>query len=139
MTIHCLHSAISVPVDDLMLPHHMALLICEQVDWCFHSNEAPMDGASLKQALHQRGINLRYLGHVIKAINQPEHVGSLRHIMVCLTDGTLSQPPRLNHCLDLLEHLFFLCLNQRVAVGEIFIRSSRRVFNTFLQVSQCAL
>lgn len=72
------------------------------VDWCFHSNEAPMDGASLKQALHQRGINLRYLGHVIKTISQPEHVGSLRHIM-------------------------------RVAVGEIFIRSSRRVFNSFLQ------
>lgn len=42
-----------------------------------------MDGASLKEALHQRGINLRYLGHVMKTINQSEHKERLRHIMVC--------------------------------------------------------
>lgn len=93
MTIYCLHPAISTPADDVKQPHHMDLYICDQVDWCFHSNEAPMDGASLKQALHQRGINLRYLGHVIKTISQPEHVGSLRHIMVCLTYSILSQSP----------------------------------------------
>lgn len=63
----------------------MYLYICGQVEWCLQCNEAPMDGASLKQVLHQRGINLRYLGHVIKALSQSEHVGSLRHIMVCLT------------------------------------------------------
>lgn len=44
-----------------------------------------MDGASLKQALHQRGINLRYLGHVVKAIGHSEHREHLRHIKVCLT------------------------------------------------------
>ncbi len=44
-----------------------------------------MDGATVKQALHQRGINLRYLGHVIKNINQSEHKERLRHIKVCLT------------------------------------------------------
>lgn len=43
-----------------------------------------MDGASLKLALHQRGINLRYLGHVVKAISQSEHKDRLRHIMVSL-------------------------------------------------------
>ena len=42
-----------------------------------------MDGASLKQVLHQRGINLRYLGHVIKAISQSELKEQLRHILVC--------------------------------------------------------
>lgn len=60
---------------------HMCVL---QVEYCLQSNEAPMDGATLKLALHQRGINLRYLGHVIKAINQSEHKERLRHIMVCL-------------------------------------------------------
>lgn len=60
-----------------------------------------MDGASLKQALHQRGINLRYLGHVIKAISQPEHVGSLRHIMVRSTRNIMSKSPRLDHSPDL--------------------------------------
>lgn len=41
-----------------------------------------MDGASLKHALHLRGINLRYLGHVSKSITQSEHTERLRHIMV---------------------------------------------------------
>lgn len=56
--------------------------VCIQVDYCLQSNEAPMDGASLKQALHQRGINLRYLGYVVKSINQSQHKERLRHIMV---------------------------------------------------------
>ncbi|XP_070821605.1 clustered mitochondria protein homolog [Chaetodon trifascialis] len=72
------------------------------VEHCQQSNEAPMDGASLKETLHQRGINLRYLGHVIKTISQSEHKEGLRHIM-------------------------------RLVVGEIYIRSARRVFNSFLQ------
>lgn len=72
------------------------------VEYCLHSNEAPMDGASLKLALHQRGINLRYLGYVIKTISQSEHKERLRHIM-------------------------------RSVIGEIFIRSARRVFNSFIQ------
>lgn len=55
-----------------------------QLKGCQQSNEVPMDGASLKQALHIRGINLRYLGHVIKAIAQSEHKERLRHILVCL-------------------------------------------------------
>lgn len=63
----------------------MYFYVCIQVEWCLQSNEAPMDGASLKQALHQRGINLRYLGHMIKSISQSEHVARLRHIMVCGT------------------------------------------------------
>uniref|UniRef100_A0A8C5HH57 Clustered mitochondria protein homolog n=1 Tax=Gouania willdenowi TaxID=441366 RepID=A0A8C5HH57_GOUWI len=76
--------------------------IPEFMQSCLQSNEAPMDGASLKQALHQRGINLRYLGHVIKAICQSEDREHLRHIT-------------------------------RVAIGEVFIRSTRRVFNNFIQ------
>ncbi|XP_068594440.1 clustered mitochondria protein homolog [Brachionichthys hirsutus] len=72
------------------------------VEYCLQSNEAPMDGASLKQALHQRGINLRYLGHIIKALNELEQKECLRHIM-------------------------------RTVVGDVFMRSTRRVFNNFLQ------
>ncbi|XP_040898738.1 clustered mitochondria protein homolog [Toxotes jaculatrix] len=89
-----------------LLREAAAFIITHQIpaflQYCLQSYEAPMDGASLKQALHQRGINLRYLGHVIKAINQSEHKESLRHIM-------------------------------RTVIGEIFIRSTRRVFNNFLQ------
>ncbi|XP_037536384.1 clustered mitochondria protein homolog [Nematolebias whitei] len=69
---------------------------------CQQSNEVPMDGASLKQSLHIRGINLRYLGHIVKAISQSEHKERLRHIL-------------------------------RSVMGEIFVRSTKRVFNNFLQ------
>lgn len=67
--------------------------MCAQVECCLQSNEAPMDGASLKQALHQRGINLRYLGLVMKTISQSEHKERLRHIMVCWTYSIVKLKP----------------------------------------------
>ncbi|KAM9359844.1 clustered mitochondria protein homolog [Symphorus nematophorus] len=96
----------SVKLQETLLREAASFITTHQipafVDYCLQCNEAPMDGATLKQTLHQRGINLRYLGQVIKAISQSEHKERLRHIM-------------------------------RLVVGEIFIRSTRRVFNNFLQ------
>lgn len=69
------------------------MFVCIKVEYCLQSNEAPMDGASLKQALHQRGINLRYLGHVINTISQSEHKERLRHIMVCWTYNIVKLKP----------------------------------------------
>ncbi|XP_008280230.1 clustered mitochondria protein homolog [Stegastes partitus] len=96
----------STKLQERLLREAAAFIITHQipafVQYWLHSNEAPMDGASLKQELHKRGINLRYLGHVIKALNQSEHKERLRHI-------------------------------KRSVIGEIFIRSTRRVFNSFLQ------
>uniref|UniRef100_A0A096LQ32 Clustered mitochondria protein homolog n=2 Tax=Poecilia formosa TaxID=48698 RepID=A0A096LQ32_POEFO len=75
----------STNLQEKLLREAAAFIITHQIpdflQCCLHSNEAPMDGVSLKQALHQRGINLRYLGHVVKAISQSEHKEQLRHIM----------------------------------------------------------
>lgn len=90
-----------------------------------------MDGATLKNALHQRGINLRYLGHVVKVIAQSEHKEHLRHIMVRLTLKT--KPNSVIYGDAAFLHAPS-CFHQRTAVAEIFIRSTRRVFNSFLQV-----
>lgn len=79
-TVYILHMHLK---PEMKQAHHMYVCVYVQVEYCLHSNEAPMDGASLKQALHQRGINLRYLGHVIKAISQSEQKERLRHITVC--------------------------------------------------------
>uniref|UniRef100_A0A3B3V655 Clustered mitochondria protein homolog n=1 Tax=Poecilia latipinna TaxID=48699 RepID=A0A3B3V655_9TELE len=83
----------STNLQEKLLREAAAFIITHQipdfVSCCLHSNEAPMDGVSLKQALHQRGINLRYLGHVVKAISQSEHKEQLRHIMVCLISSHL--------------------------------------------------
>ncbi|XP_034072275.1 clustered mitochondria protein homolog isoform X1 [Gymnodraco acuticeps] len=96
----------STKLQERLLREAAAFIVTHQipafVEYCLHSNEAPMDGASLKQALHQRGISLRYLGHVMTAISQSEHKERLRHIM-------------------------------RAVIGDIFTRSTRRVFNNFLQ------
>ncbi|XP_056275747.1 clustered mitochondria protein homolog isoform X2 [Pseudoliparis swirei] len=96
----------STKLQERLLREAAAFIITHQipafVEFCLQSNEAPMDGESLKQALHQRGINLRYLGHVITTISQSEQKEQLRHIL-------------------------------RLVIGEIFTRSTRRVFNNFLQ------
>ncbi|KAA0714413.1 Clustered mitochondria protein -like protein [Triplophysa tibetana] len=47
---------------------------------CIQGPDAPMDGATLRQALHQKGINLRYLGQVILTISQSDLKDQLRHI-----------------------------------------------------------
>uniref|UniRef100_A0A3Q0SS89 Si:ch211-166a6.5 n=1 Tax=Amphilophus citrinellus TaxID=61819 RepID=A0A3Q0SS89_AMPCI len=94
----------STKLQERLLREAAAFVITHQIplESCLQSSEAPMDGATLKNALHQRGINLRYLGHVIKAITQSEYKEHLRHIM-------------------------------RTVIAEIFIRSTKRVFNSFLQ------
>ncbi|XP_057213584.1 clustered mitochondria protein homolog isoform X1 [Triplophysa rosa] len=47
---------------------------------CIQGPDVPMDGATLRQALHQKGINLRYLGQVILSISQSDLKDQLRHI-----------------------------------------------------------
>ncbi|CAB1319864.1 unnamed protein product [Coregonus sp. 'balchen'] len=96
----------AVRLQERLLREAAASIITQQipaiVEACLQGSEMPLDGATLKQALHQKGINLRYLGQLTKAISQSEHKERLRHIM-------------------------------RLAVGEIVVRSSRRIFNNFLQ------
>lgn len=93
-------------LQERLLREAAAFIITHQIpafmEYCLQHSEAPMDGVSLKEVLHQKGINLRYMGHVITAISQSEHKERLRHIM-------------------------------RTVIGEIFTRSTRRVFNNFLQ------
>ncbi|XP_074525971.1 clustered mitochondria protein homolog [Halichoeres trimaculatus] len=96
----------STKLQERLLREAAAFIITHQipefVEHCLQSNEAPMDGTSLEQVLHLRGINLRYLGYVAKTVSQSEHKERLRHLM-------------------------------RTVIGDIFIRSTRRVFNNFLQ------
>uniref|UniRef100_A0A667YRG9 Clustered mitochondria protein homolog n=1 Tax=Myripristis murdjan TaxID=586833 RepID=A0A667YRG9_9TELE len=93
-------------LQERLLREAAALIITHQipafVEYCLQGSEVPMDGATLKQALHQRGINMRYLGHVIKVISQSEHRERLRHIT-------------------------------RLVIGEIVVRSTRRIFSSFVQ------
>lgn len=45
----------------------------------------PMDGATLAEAMHQRGINMRYLGKVIHFITKTPGHAQLDHIFVSIS------------------------------------------------------
>ncbi|XP_061624091.1 clustered mitochondria protein homolog isoform X1 [Phyllopteryx taeniolatus] len=98
--------SVSLQMQEKLLREAAAFIITHQipafVEYCLQSDESPMDGASLKEGLHERGINLRYLGHVIKTINQSKHKDNLRHLT-------------------------------RIVRSEILTRSTKRVFNGFVQ------
>lgn len=41
-----------------------------------------MDGATLTSALHQRGVNVRYLGTLLSELEKMEERGRLSHMQV---------------------------------------------------------
>ncbi|XP_034538961.1 clustered mitochondria protein homolog [Notolabrus celidotus] len=47
---------------------------------CLDHTAVPMDGATLTSALHQRGVNVRYLGHVLQELDRMEEKERLSHI-----------------------------------------------------------
>jgi protein TIF31 len=51
-----------------------------QVRECLEHTSAPMDGAGLAEALHARGINVRYLGRVAAALQPHAHLAYLHAI-----------------------------------------------------------
>uniref|UniRef100_A0A8C8J512 Clustered mitochondria protein homolog n=1 Tax=Oncorhynchus tshawytscha TaxID=74940 RepID=A0A8C8J512_ONCTS len=46
---------------------------------CLDHNALPMDGATLTEALHQRGINVRYLGNVLEFVDKTPAKAQLEH------------------------------------------------------------
>uniref|UniRef100_A0AAQ5XCR4 Clu domain-containing protein n=1 Tax=Amphiprion ocellaris TaxID=80972 RepID=A0AAQ5XCR4_AMPOC len=113
----------STKLQERLLREAAAFIITHQipafVQHCLQSNEAPMDGASLKQELRKRGVNLRYLGHVFKAISQSEHKERLRHIMGVDVPSVSAAVSHFLNCL-LVPHF------TPTSVGEESKKKSRR-------------
>ncbi|XP_024122380.1 clustered mitochondria protein homolog [Oryzias melastigma] len=61
-----------------------AFLLSEQIPAalrdCLDHTANPMDGASLTAVLHQRGVNVRYLGSVLMKLDMMEEKVRLRHV-----------------------------------------------------------
>lgn len=51
---------------------------------CLDHTVLPMDGATLAEAMHQRGINMRYLGKVVNFIAKTPGRAQLDHIFVSI-------------------------------------------------------
>ncbi|XP_076025104.1 clustered mitochondria protein homolog [Genypterus blacodes] len=47
---------------------------------CLDHTAVPMDGASLTSALHQRGVNVRYLGSLLEELDRMEHRERMSHV-----------------------------------------------------------
>ncbi|XP_072230646.1 clustered mitochondria protein homolog isoform X2 [Leuresthes tenuis] len=47
---------------------------------CLDQGAGPMDGATLVSVLHQRGVNVRYLGSLMKELDKMEERGRLSHV-----------------------------------------------------------
>uniref|UniRef100_UPI00358E5CE2 clustered mitochondria protein homolog isoform X2 n=1 Tax=Myxine glutinosa TaxID=7769 RepID=UPI00358E5CE2 len=72
---------------------------------CLEHSSLPMDGATLTEALHQRGINLRYLGILARLLERPHFVSRVQQ----------------GHFLP------------RMVVSEIILRSAKHIFKAYLQ------
>lgn len=59
-----------------------------QVKDCLDHSALPMDGATLTEALHQRGINVRYLGSVLEFVDKTPAKAQLEHFYVSLNTTT---------------------------------------------------
>ncbi|KAI4884306.1 hypothetical protein NFI96_025726, partial [Prochilodus magdalenae] len=74
----------AVSLQETLLKEAAAFIVNDQIPAfvtdCLQGPEIPIDGATLRHALHQKGINLRYLGHLISFIRESEHRDRLRHI-----------------------------------------------------------
>lgn len=55
-----------------------------QIKDCLDHTALPMDGATLTEALHQRGINMRYLGSVLEFVDKMPAKPQLDHFYVRL-------------------------------------------------------
>lgn len=63
-------------------------VLYDQVKDCLDHSALPMDGATLTEALRQRGINVRYLGSVLEFVDKTPAKAQLEHFYVSLNAAT---------------------------------------------------
>lgn len=101
---------------------------------CLDHSALPMDGATLTEALHQRGINVRYLGSVLEFVDKTPAKAQLEHFYVSVKTVMI--------VLGLLipcsqTDILLCCLypSQRIGISELITRCAKHIFKTYLQVS----
>ncbi|KAL3970877.1 ribosomal protein S6 kinase alpha-1/2/3/6 [Sarotherodon galilaeus] len=66
-----------------LLSHQIPAMLMD----CLDHTAVPMDGASLTSALHQRGVNVRYLGTILRELGRVEERRRLGHIQrICVSE-----------------------------------------------------
>ncbi|XP_062872460.1 clustered mitochondria protein homolog isoform X2 [Trichomycterus rosablanca] len=77
-------SAEDIQKQKQLLKDAAAFLVSCQIPFlikdCLDHTALPMDGATLTEALHQRGINIRYLGNVLEFVDKMPAKAQLDHI-----------------------------------------------------------
>ncbi|XP_026038349.1 clustered mitochondria protein homolog isoform X3 [Astatotilapia calliptera] len=66
-----------------LLSHQIPAMLMD----CLDHTAVPMDGGSLTSALHQRGVNVRYLGTILRELGRVEERRRLGHIQrICVSE-----------------------------------------------------
>lgn len=76
-----------------------------QVKDCLDHSALPMDGATLTEALHQRGINVRYLGTVLEFVDKTPAKAQLEHFYVRDYSVWPSQFNMRTYCIQRVWHV----------------------------------
>uniref|UniRef100_A0A8B9H225 Clustered mitochondria protein homolog n=1 Tax=Astyanax mexicanus TaxID=7994 RepID=A0A8B9H225_ASTMX len=78
------HSSKEIEEQKQLLKDAVAFLISNQIPAfigsCLDHTTMPMDGFTLTEALHQHGINIRYLGTVLECIEKSSRMLALDHV-----------------------------------------------------------
>lgn len=114
---------------------HLCVFFYNQIKECVDHSALPMDGATLTEALHQRGINVRYLGTVLEFVDKTLAKDQLEHFYVSLIC------PKLEHCHQTRFSCRYNCTDasfspasQRIGIIELITRCAKHIFKTYLQV-----
>uniref|UniRef100_A0A4W3J7C7 Clustered mitochondria protein homolog n=1 Tax=Callorhinchus milii TaxID=7868 RepID=A0A4W3J7C7_CALMI len=76
----------AIVIQKRLLRDAAAFLVAEQIPSfitdCLRHKVVPADGVTMTDALHRRGINIRYIGTIAQLVSQSEERQRLDHIMV---------------------------------------------------------
>lgn len=94
-----------------------------------------MDGATFAEALHQRGINMRYLGNVLEFVDKMPAKPQLEHVYVSQGSQIWQMIFFFFPCVKYAGPLLFYLPLQRIGITELITRCTKHIFKTYLQVS----
>lgn len=116
-----------------------------QAKSCLDHRAMPMDGMTLTEALHQHGINIRYLGTLLEYIEKIPQKERLDHVYVSVYlllnhKGVAKNKIQIrpsNETRQKVKKLFFNLL-QKIALCELITRCAKHLFKTYLLVRMFA-
>ena len=101
---------------------------------CLDYTVVVMDGGTLTAELHERGVNVRYLGTLLEQLENTGEGKRLAHVQVYYTTRSTYLLGTFRYVIPYLPSQSNCSFFKRVAISELIIRSAKHIFKTYLQV-----